>query len=217
MKKKRIISKPGLLGMTYHYENGRHMGKSRQGLWSKRTIHYDAEGRQIAVSRPGALSDEVHYDKRSNRYISSYSGPVSKIHISNGRPVGESFPGIFGTTYSCVNSGDEAAQDSAEEEIFDGQDAAENSAWEDGFDEECLDDSRTNVQRKGKQIAKKVIGVLFVIETLLFIIMSILAAKRGKSVAAIIAAMIISAGVAFFCLRPVTNTSHEADDEEQNE
>ncbi len=42
MAKKRIVSKPGLFGITYHYENGRYIGKTRLGLLGNRKIHYDA-------------------------------------------------------------------------------------------------------------------------------------------------------------------------------
>ena len=44
MAKRRITSKPGLFGMTYHYENGKYVGKSRPGLLGDRKIHYNAEG-----------------------------------------------------------------------------------------------------------------------------------------------------------------------------
>ena len=102
MAKRRITSKPGLFGMTYHYENGKYVGKSRPGLLGDLKIHYNAEGRQIGTSRPGALSGEVHYDAENKRYISSYQGLAGTIHTSNGRPVGKTVHSVFGTSYSSV-------------------------------------------------------------------------------------------------------------------
>lgn len=192
MAKKRITSKPGLFGMTYHYENGKYIGKSRPGLLGNRKIHYDADGRQIGTSRPGTLAEEVHYDKRNKRFISTYEGPTGKIHMSNGRPVGKTTPGILGTNYSSIES-DYVEVDEFQEEAFDIEEQNE-------FD---LDDEiDPGFSADGKGIAKKIIGILFALVALLLLVMTIHFARKGQNIASGIAACIISIAVTVFCLKP---------------
>lgn len=193
MVKRHITSKPGLFGMTYHYENGKYIGKSRPSLLGNHKIHYDANGRQIGTSRPGALAEEVHYDKRNKRFVSTYEGPIGKIHMSNGSSVGKTTPGIMGRSYSSIGSGYVEADD-LQDEVFD---IVEQNEF--GMDGEINPDF--SVDRKG--IAKKVIGVLFLFVTILLLVMTILFARKGQNIAPGIAACIISIAVAVFCLRPV--------------
>ena len=191
MAKKRITSKPGLFGMTYHYENGKYIGKSRPGLLGNRKIHYDADGRQIGTSRPGVLAEEVYHDQKNKRFISTYEGLTGKIHMSNGRPVGKTTPGILGTSYSSIES-DYAKADEFQNDVIDIE--AENE-----FDMDDKIDSAFSVNRKG--IAKRVIGVLFVLVTIILLVMTILFAMKGQNIAPGIAACIISIAVAVFCLK----------------
>lgn len=108
MAKKRITSKPGLFGMVYHYdEKGKYVGKSRPSLFGDRTIHYDEKGKHTATSRPGFLAEKVHYDKKNNRYISSYPDLTGSFHRSNGRAVGKTSVGLFGRSYTTVETEDE--------------------------------------------------------------------------------------------------------------
>lgn len=217
MAKKRITSKPGLFGVTYHYENGKCIGKSRPGLWGNRTIHFNEKGKQIASSRPGYFSDEVHYDKNSNRYVSSYPGLITKNHISNGCPAGKSVPGLFGTTYSSINSDEETA-DYAEEEILDYQ---ADFIEEDGFDIEDDNTVRSiDAQSNWKRILKKVVGIFFVIETIFFVVLAIIASANGDNIIALISATLISAGIAGWCLYPTIKgacISNKAVEEKSNE
>ena len=192
MVMRHITSKPGLFGMTYHYENGKYIGKSRLGLLGNRKIHYDADGRQIGTSRPGALAEEVHYDQKNKRFISTYEGLTGKIHMSNERPVGKTTPGILGTSYSSIES-DYPEADDLQDEVIDIEEQNE-------FDLDDGIDPGFSVDRKG--IAKRVIGVLFVLVTIILLVMTILFARKGQNIAPGIAACIISIAAALFCLKP---------------
>lgn len=189
MAKRRITSKPGLFGMTYHYENGKYVGKSRPGLLGNRKIHYNAEGRQIGTSRPGALSDEVHYDAENKRYISSYQGLTGTIHRSNGRSVGKTVHGVFGTSYSSVE--DTELDEITEDELL--------TDYEDETADVDTADFGIKSQSPVKKAIWKVIGSIFAIESVFFLVMTIVFALKGKNVAPGIAACIISAGISFFC------------------
>ena len=106
MRKKRITSRPGLFGMTYHYEDGKYVGKSRPGLFGDREIHYDADGNQVGTSRPGFFAEEVYHDEINDRYISSYKGLTGMIHRTNGQTIGKTTPGFFDTSYSSFDEDD---------------------------------------------------------------------------------------------------------------
>ena len=193
MAKRRITSKPGLFGMTYHYENGKYVGKSRPGLLGDRKIHYNAEGRQIGTSRPGVLSDEVHYDAENKRYISSYQGLAGTIHTSNGRPVGKTVHSVFGTSYSSVE--DTELNEITEDEHL--------TNYEDETADVDTADFGIKSQSTVKKAIWKVIGSIFAIESVFFLVMTIVFALKGKNIAPGTAACIISAGISFFCFRSV--------------
>lgn len=203
MAKKRIVSKPGLFGITYHYENGRYIGKTRPGLLGNRKIHYDADGRQMGTTRPGVLSDEVHYDAKNKRYITSYQGLTGKTHFLNGRPVGRTVNGLFDTSYSSIEKNDYDA-DISDEEILYGDDEITGLVEDKDSEEDDYTDGNGVVKKTGmKQIVKKAAGVLFAIETVLFLILTFVFAGQGMSVVPGVAACVIAALVAFWCLRPV--------------
>ena len=193
MAKRRITSKPGLFGMTYHYENGKYVGKSRPGLLGDRKIHYNAEGRQIGTSRPGALFGEVHYDAENKRYISSYQGLTGTIHTSNGRPVGKTVHGFFGTSYSSVE--DTELNEITEDEHL--------TNYEDETADVDTADFGIKSQSTVKKAIWKVIGSIFALESIFFLVMTIVFALKGKNVAPGIAACIISVGISFCCFRSV--------------
>ena len=193
MAKRRITSKPGLFGMTYHYESGKYVGKSRPGLFGDRKIHYNAEGRQIGTSRPGALSDEVHYDAENKRYISSYQGLTGKIHTSNGRPVGKTVHGVFGTSYSSIENTE--LNEITEDELL--------TDYEDETADVDTAEFGIKSQSPVKKAIWKVIGSIFALESIFFLVMTIVFTLKGKYIAPGIAACIISAGISFCCFRSV--------------
>lgn len=201
MAKRRITSKPGLFGMTYHYENGKYIGKSRPGLLGDRKIHYDADGRQVGTSRPGVLSDEVHYDAKNKRYISSYQGLTGEIHMSNGRPVGKTTPGVFDAAYSSIEDNEVRGPYDDEEPI--------------DFRDEYIDEDGADYDFKRQcpvgKILKKVIGSIFALESIIFLVVTVVFALKGKNIAPGIAACIISAVVAFLCFRSAMSNSDESD------
>ena len=101
MAKKRIRSRPGLWGMTYHYdEDGNFLGKSRPSLLGNGTVHTDRKGNYAGYTRPGFLAEEVHYDAKNKRHVTSYPGLIGEYHTAGGRPVGKSVPGFFDTQYT---------------------------------------------------------------------------------------------------------------------
>lgn len=123
MAKKRITSKPGLFGMTYHYdENGKYIGKSRPGLLDGTKVYFDEKGQKVGTSRPGFLAKEVYHDKKNNRYISSYPNLTGSFHRSNGRTVGKTRMGLLGRSYTTVEIEDEEYFENeeyfAEEDFF---------------------------------------------------------------------------------------------------
>ena len=179
--------------MTYHYENGKYVGKSRPGLLGDRKIHYNAEGRQIGTSRPGALFGEVHYDAENKRYISSYQGLTGTIHTSIGRPVGKTVHGVFGASYSSVE--DTELNETTEDELL--------TNYEDETADVDTAEFGTNSQSPVKKAIWKVIGSIFAIESVFFLVMTIVFALKGKNIAPGTAACIISAGISFFCFRSV--------------
>lgn len=214
MAKKRITSKHGLFGMVYHYdENGKCVGKSRPGLLGDRKIHYDADGRQVGTSRPGFFSEEVHYDAKNKRYISSYRGLTGMIHRSNGRTVGKTTPGLFDTRYSTFEEDDTPLEDYADEELFDyDEDFSDFEDEIDDFDAEDEEEDEAAPIRKeeqtggtGKHIVKKVVGVFCVLGLLVFIGLTASALSKcdGKitsDIAPLLFGCVIYAVGIFFCL-----------------
>lgn len=124
MAKKRITSRPGLFGMTYHYdENGKCIGKSRPGLLNGTKVYFDEKGQKVGTGRPDFPAKEVHHDKKSKRYISSYPDLTGSFHRSNGCTVGKTRMGFLGRSYTTVEIEDEEYFDDgeyfAEEDPFD--------------------------------------------------------------------------------------------------
>ena len=203
MTRKRLIkSKLGLFGVTYHYEDGKYIGKSHPSLFGNRKIHYDADGKQIGTSRSGLLADEVHYDSKSKRYISSYPGLTGEIHLSNGRPVGKSVPGFVGDSYTSINSDIPSSDDDHNSKSTD---FTENLGdYEDEYELNSIepDIGCSKARRNVSRLVKRIIGVLFVLVTILLLVMTVLFAVRKENVAPGVAGCIISSAAAFFCLRP---------------
>lgn len=202
MSKKRLIkSKPGLFGITYHYEDGKYIGKSRPALFGDRRIHYDAGGKQIGTSRHGILADEVHFDKTNERYISSYPGLSGKIHMSNGRPVAKSVSGIISGSYTSINNDSSTSDDGIGSEDSDFMSSLSDYDDEYELNDIDTDIESSNVQNSVPRIVKTLIGILFAFVTLLLLAMTISFAIKGKNIAPGIAACMISSVMTFFCLR----------------
>lgn len=212
MSKKRLIkSKPGLFGVTYHYEDGKYIGKSRPALFGNRKIHYDAYGKQIGTSRHGILADEVHFDTAGKRYISSYPGLSGEMHMSSGRPVGKSVPSIIEGSYTSINNDSLATGDNIGIEYHDFKGSL--SDYDDGYE---LNDIETDigcskVQRNVPRLVKRIIGILFALVTILLLVMTISYAVKKENVAPGVAACIISSVAAFFCLRPKNKDLQDQD------
>lgn len=103
MSKKHIISKPGLFGYVYHYdESGKCIGKSRPGLIKGSHVHFNKKGKRVATSRPGFLAKEVHHDEENEQYISSYEGVTGDVYFNNGTPVGVSHAVFAETEYTTL-------------------------------------------------------------------------------------------------------------------
>lgn len=128
MAKKYVKSRPGLFGMVYYFdENGKPIGKSRPGLIEGTRVYTDQNGSYVGKSRPGFLSKEVYEDAVRN-YITSYGAPFGDIHFKNGTPIGRSRPGMFGSSYTEIESEDEIYEDEFYED--------ETDNMEEGFAEE---------------------------------------------------------------------------------
>ncbi|MBQ7897531.1 MAG: hypothetical protein IJ323_03825 [Clostridia bacterium] len=98
---KKIISKPGLFGVTYHYDEcGNYLGKSRPGLFGDTQVHYDANNNHTATTRPGFFAKKVTTDVRTGKRISTRPSYLGDVHSSNGKRIGKSRPGFFGKTYT---------------------------------------------------------------------------------------------------------------------
>ena len=141
MARKYVKSRPGLFGMVYYYdENGKPIGKSRPGLIEGTRVYTDQNGRYAGRSRPGFLSKEVYKDTDHN-YIISYGAPLGDIHFKNGTPIGRSRPGLFGSSYTSLETEDEIYEDEfyEDETDFIEEDFAEEpyEEYEDEADEEC--------------------------------------------------------------------------------
>lgn len=196
MAKKRITSKRGLFGMTYHYENGKYVGKSRPGLLGDRKIHYDSEGHQVGTTRPGFFAEDVTYDARKKRYITTYDGPVGKMHFSNGRSVGRTVPGPFDSSYTSLEE-----DVSLPEEFLDDADLEESVFDDDVQFDEDYTPTDTDSPRPIWTKIKLILGVLFALEAFAFLIMTVLRVLHGESFIAGIAACLISAIISFLCLK----------------
>lgn len=182
--------------MTYHYENGKYVGKSRPGLLGDRKIHYDSEGHQVGTTRPGFFAEDVTYDARKKRYITTYDGPVGKMHFSNGRTAGRTAPGPFESSYTTLEEDDlhpdEALEDGdLEDPVYYGTGQ---------YDEDDTSSEWDTAHPIWVRI-KLILGVLFALEAVAFLIMTILRVIRSESFAAGIAACIIGGVISFLCLR----------------
>lgn len=125
MAKKLIISRRGLFGTTYHYdERGKYLGKSRPGLFGDNKVHFDENGNKRGTSRPGFFNEEVH--KLDSEYSSTRKGLFGFVHRSNGRISGKTSPELFGTAFTEFESSNESCYDELEfyDEITD-----INSLW----------------------------------------------------------------------------------------
>ena len=110
MARKRVKSRPGLLGMVYYYdENGKPIGKSRPGLLEGTRVYSDQDGKYVGKSRPGFFAKEVFIDTDKN-HITTYDSPFGEVHFKDGTPVGHTRPGFFNFEYTTID---------AEEEFFD--------------------------------------------------------------------------------------------------
>ena len=196
MAKKRITSKRGLFGMTYHYENGKYVGKSRPGLLGDRKIHYDSEGHQVGTARHGFFAEDVTYDAKNKRYITTYDGPVGKMHFSNGRSVGRTVPGPFDSSYTSLEE-----DGSLPEEFLDDADLEESVFDDDVQFDEDYTPTDTDSPRPIWTKIKLILGVLFALEAFAFLIMTVLRVLHGESFIAGIAACLISAIISFLCLK----------------
>ena len=201
MAKKRITSKRGLFGMTYHYENGKYVGKSRPGLLGDRKIHYDSEGHQVGTTRHGFFAEDVTYDARKKRYITTYDGPVGKMHFSNGRSVGRTVPGPFDSSYTSLEE-----DGSLPEEFLDDADLKASVFDDDVQFDEDYTPADTDSPRPIWTKIKLILGVLFALESFAFLIMTVLRVLHGESFIAGIAACLISAIISFFCLKSAKGT-----------
>ena len=102
MLRKRIKSKPGLFGTVCYYdENGNPIGKSRPGLMEGTRVYTDQNGKYAGKIRPGILAKKVFTDTEGNR-ITSYHRFRGETHFKNGKPIGHSRPGLFGTSYTTL-------------------------------------------------------------------------------------------------------------------
>lgn len=116
MAKKRIISRPGLFGTVYYYdENGNPIGKSRPGLLEGTRVYTNQNGRYAGKSRPGLLAKEVFTDREHN-HGSSYDSLCGEVHFKNGVPVGHSRPDFFGAEYTTLETEDESYEEDYFEE-----------------------------------------------------------------------------------------------------
>lgn len=197
MAKKRITSKRGLFGMTYHYENGKYVGKSRPGLLGDRKIHYDSEGHQVGTTRPGFFAEDVTYDAKNKRYITTYDGPVGKMHFSNGRSVGRTVPGPFASSYTSMEENGSLP----DEPMGDSIDLEESVFSDDGQYDEDDTTSEVDFPRLIWAKIKLILGVLFALEALAFLLVTIMRIIRAESFLAGIAACLISAIISFLCLK----------------
>ena len=119
MAKKRIISRPGLFGTVYYYdENGRPVGKSRPGLLDGTRVYTDQNGRYAGKSRPGFLAKEVFTDTDHN-HITSYDSLLGEVHFKNGTPVAHTRPGFFDSAYTILDEEEEIVEEEyCEDELY---------------------------------------------------------------------------------------------------
>ena len=134
MAKKRIISRPGLFGYIYHYdENGKCIGKSRPSLIGNGQVHYDTNGKQVGTSRQGFFAKEVYHDEENEQYISSYESIIGDVYYESGASLGVSRPGFGGTEYITLDVESEAEEAHFDEDDFpEDDDLQEFSAFEGG-------------------------------------------------------------------------------------
>lgn len=162
MARKRIKSRPGLLGTVYYYdENGNPIGKSRPGLIEGTRVYTDQNGSYAGKSRPGFLVKEVFTDTENN-HITSYDSLCEEVHFKNGSPVGHTRPRFFDSEYTTLDIGDEDP-----DEVYFEEDYLE----EDLLDEiEEHEDANTDVAGYEKQYSPKTFQYTVVKNLQLFVL-----------------------------------------------
>lgn len=205
MAKKRITSRPGLFGITYYYENGKYVGKSRPTLWGERKIYFDAAGNHVGTSRPGFFAEKVYHDEKNQRYISSYKGLTGMIHSSNGRLIGKSTPGLFGTHYSTFEEDSEQLEDNDLDEKFFDYDE-DFFGFEDDTEYEAAPVKKSS-KSAGTYSGKKFAGIFCVLGLLVFIVMTVSALSESSGeitphvATSIFGCVVYAAGIFFFLIR----------------
>ena len=116
MAKKRITGRKGLFGTEYYYdENGKYVGKSKNGLIPGKKAYYDERGRIVGKSRKSILDDEIDVANIDGEHISSYPRANGRAHFKNSRYLGTTKE-IFGESYTDIES-DEQYGEANEEEL----------------------------------------------------------------------------------------------------
>lgn len=111
MARKQVKSRPGLFGMVYYYdESGNLIGKSRLGLVEGTRVYTDQNGEYAGKSRPGFFAKEV-FTSDDHNHIASYDSICGEIHFENGVPIGHTRPGLFGTSYTCMETEEQIQED----------------------------------------------------------------------------------------------------------
>ena len=108
MAERKIISKPGVLGTTIHYnENNEIIGKSVAGAFgSGALVHYDAAGKCLGKTHTTPTGNMLHYDGGGNLIGKSMKGPFDSLHHYDaaGNRIGSSKPGPFGSIHTQFDS-----------------------------------------------------------------------------------------------------------------
>ena len=102
---KHYTTVDGLFGSKIHYdENGNYAGESRPGLIEGSYDHYDANGQYTGYSDPGLFADHVHHNASGQYVGETWSGfDGQKIHYGVNGFAGESWDGLFGTTFTDLD------------------------------------------------------------------------------------------------------------------
>lgn len=117
MAKKRITGRKGLFGTEYYYdENGKYIGKSKNGLIAGTKAYYDERGRMVGKSRKSILDDEIDVTSIDGEHISSYPRANGRAHFKNGRYIGTTNE-LFSESYTDIES-DEQYDEAEEDELI---------------------------------------------------------------------------------------------------
>ena len=104
MAERKIISKPGVLGTTIHYnENNEIIGKSIAGAFGGGVlVHYDAAGKCLGKTHITPTGNMLHYASVGELIGKSMKGPLDSLHHYDtaGNRIGSSKPGPFGSTHT---------------------------------------------------------------------------------------------------------------------